>query len=333
MPSQQFLAQLILLILAVFLLAFLYSVGRDFLQGYWPRRWLKFFLVASKARLENRPADARRLLHKAWLLSRRLSRHWKLRALTLGEFAELLRAQGKFRHAERLRRRELGLYEQFGEARSPEAAMAASNLATVLDDAGKHAEAEPLHRNAVEYLKQFPGYEPNVAGTTNNYARCLHKLGRIAEADALYRIAIEAAPKSHESNPLQSASRLSNLGVLINASARYAEAEALHRQVLATRQQLAGPESMAASASLTNLAAVKTRQGDYSEAENLFAQAKEILAKSLRPDHPELLAALNNEAVMLTKQANTRTPRPSMHSFWQEGNGRWGPNIPTWPSA
>jgi hypothetical protein len=154
-PSQEFLNDVLLLILDVFLVAFLYSSGKDLLQRYRSRRWLKFFLTAHKARLENRPAEARRLLHKAWLLSRLLTHHWKLRALTLGEFAEFLRSEGKFAQAEKLRRRELALFEQFGDAHSPEAALAASNLATVLDDAGKHVEAEPLHRNALEFLSSF----------------------------------------------------------------------------------------------------------------------------------------------------------------------------------
>jgi hypothetical protein len=79
--------------------------------------------------------------------------------------------EGKFRQAEKLRRRQLALHEQFGSVRSPEAALAASGLATVLDDAGKHAEPESLHRHAVEYLKQFPGYEANVVANPRRFAK------------------------------------------------------------------------------------------------------------------------------------------------------------------
>jgi len=118
-PNQEFLNAAILLIVGVLLALFLYSTSRDFLRGFQPRRWLKFFLAGNKARLANRPAEARRLLHKAGLLSRRLPHNWQIRALTLSEFAELLRAQGKFRQAERLRRRQLTLHAQFGAARSP----------------------------------------------------------------------------------------------------------------------------------------------------------------------------------------------------------------------
>src|SRR5689334_21756308 len=149
MPSQEFVAYIFLLIFVVLLFSFLYSFARDSFRTFGARRWLKFFLHANKARLANQHAEARRLLHKAWLLSRRLPHQWQIRGITLGDFAELLRSQGKYRQADRLRRRLLALYVQFGGARSPEAALAASGLATILDDTGKHAEAEPLHRHSV----------------------------------------------------------------------------------------------------------------------------------------------------------------------------------------
>jgi len=104
-PSQEFLNTVILLVAGVFFFAFFYSTAASWLRGHRTQRWLKFFLAAQRARSANQFGDARRLLYKAWLLSRGRGWNRRLCQLTLGEFAELLRAGGKYRRAEKMRRR------------------------------------------------------------------------------------------------------------------------------------------------------------------------------------------------------------------------------------
>jgi tetratricopeptide (TPR) repeat protein len=133
--------------------------------------------AARKARSQKRLTEADQFLGEALKVCDQLSRHWKLKAVTYSEVASLYSAQGNYREAEKFRRDELSLREKFDGPRAPETVVATSHLATLLDDAGKSSEAEPLHRQAVEILRQLPALANVTCNSLNNYARCLHKLG------------------------------------------------------------------------------------------------------------------------------------------------------------
>src|SRR5882757_3324568 len=271
------------LILFLILIAVLLGFGYPIIRGLWLRfrirRWIKMLTGARMARQQKRFSEADQFLQQALDVCNQLPRHWKVKAVTYSELASLYCVQGNYREAERFRRDELSLREKFDGSRAPETVVATSNLATLLDDAGKSAEAEPLHQQAVEFLQQIPGLASQASNCMNNYARCLHKLGRVDESARLYQQSMALAKQAGTDGPVQSANGLNNLAVAMSDTARYAEAEALHREVLATRQKEAGPESLSAAASLTNLGSVKMRQGEYAEAEELLVKAKEIRDK------------------------------------------------------
>ena len=67
-----------------------------------------------------------------------------------------------------------------------------NNLAGLLQNQGKYAEAEPLYRRAIEIDEKTLGKDhPDVARDYNNLARLLQDQGKYAEAEPLYRRAIE----------------------------------------------------------------------------------------------------------------------------------------------
>ena len=67
-----------------------------------------------------------------------------------------------------------------------------NNLAVLLKDQGKYAEAEPLFRRAIEIDEKALGKDhPDVANDYNNLAGLLQDQGKYAEAEPLYRRAIE----------------------------------------------------------------------------------------------------------------------------------------------
>jgi Tetratricopeptide repeat len=102
-------------------------------------------------------AEAHHLLQETINASNQLPRHWKIRAVTYSELASLYTVEGNYREAEKFRRDELSLREKFDGPRAPETVVAASNLATLLDDAGKSSEAEPLHRPGRSVSSTAPG--------------------------------------------------------------------------------------------------------------------------------------------------------------------------------
>ena len=72
-----------------------------------------------------------------------------------------------------------------------------NNLAFLLQNQGKYAEAEPLFRRAIEISEKALGKEhPTVATDYNNLAVLLQDQGKYAEAEPLYRRAIEIDEKT-----------------------------------------------------------------------------------------------------------------------------------------
>jgi len=299
--NRQILSEVLLALFIILFIIFL-PVVRGLQRRYRIRIWVKSFTASREARKHKQLSEARRLLEAALKTAGRLPRHWKMRAFTYDEFAALSIAEGKYPEAEQFKRSGLLLREKFDGPRAPETVIATSSLAALLDEVGKSAEAEPLHRHAAQTLQGLPGFEVEASNALNNYASCLHKLGRVDESASLYQQSMALAKQAGIDEPAQSANSLNNLAVAMSDTARYAEAEALHREVLAARQKGSGPDSLSAAASLTNLGAVKMRQGEYIEAEELLAKAKEIRDKELPADHPQRLSALNNQAIIFSKQ-------------------------------
>lgn len=158
------------------------------IRGLWFRfriRRIKMLAASRTARHQKRLTEANQFLRQALDVCNQLPRHWKVKAVTYSELASLHTVEGNYREAEKLCRDELSLREKFHGSRAPETAVATSNLATLLDDAGKSAEAEPLDRQAVEILQQLPSFANEASNSMNNYARCLHKLGRVDESASL----------------------------------------------------------------------------------------------------------------------------------------------------
>src|SRR5882672_5611283 len=189
-------SSILLLILIVFLVGSGYSVIRGLLLRFRIRRWIKSFSAAREARQHKHLTEAHQFLREALNLCNQLPRHWKVRAVTYSELAALYAVEGNYREAEKFRRDELSLRQKFDGPRAPETVVATSNLATLLDDAGKSSEAEPLHQQAVEFLQQIPGLASQASNCMNNYARCLHKLGRVNESASLYQQSMALAKQA-----------------------------------------------------------------------------------------------------------------------------------------
>jgi tetratricopeptide (TPR) repeat protein len=63
--------------------------------------------------------------------------------------------------------------------------MTLNNLAGLLREAGRTAEAEPLYRRALALFEvALPPTHPNIATCLFNYAELLHDIGRHADARA-----------------------------------------------------------------------------------------------------------------------------------------------------
>jgi tetratricopeptide (TPR) repeat protein len=85
----------------------------------------------------------------------------------------------------------VAIFEQNEPEKQPNYASAINNLARLLKDTNRLAEAEPLQRRALEIDEKAYGPEhPRVAIRLNNLAALLTATNRLAEAEPLMRRAL-----------------------------------------------------------------------------------------------------------------------------------------------
>lgn len=88
-------------------------------------------------------------------------------------------------------------------AEHPDIAISLNNLALLLSDTNRPAEAEPLYRGALAiYEKSLGPNHPSVATGLNNLAELLSNTNRLAEAEPLYRKVVRIlAEFGHRTGP------------------------------------------------------------------------------------------------------------------------------------
>ena len=174
---------------------------------------------------------------------------------------------------------------EYGD-RSPQTGAALSNLANVLSELGRYAEAESLYRQALEIDREtFGEAHPDYAKQLNNLANLLLETKRYDEAEPLYRQALQIGQETVGERHPDYAARLNNLANLLFATRRYDEAEPLYRQALEIGRNTLGQAHPDYAARLNNLASLLSNTGRYWEAKPLFLQALEKYRAVFGNDH------------------------------------------------
>jgi eukaryotic-like serine/threonine-protein kinase len=221
------------------------------------------------------------------------------RRLGLGE-----RARPQLEKALALRRQRLG----------PEHAdtlEAVDELANVLLDQGKLAEAEPLLRQNLDVSRRVLGPEHvQTLNALNNLASLLQEQGKLAEAEPLWRQNLEIRLRVAGPDHPDTQAALNNLAGLLHAEGRLAEAEPLYRQSLEGLRRLLGPEHPDTLATVNNLAMLLQAQGKWDEAEPLLRQALDTNRRVGGPEHPDTLVAVNNLAALLRDRGKLDEAEP-----------------------
>jgi tetratricopeptide (TPR) repeat protein len=126
----------------------------------------------------------------------------------MNELATWLNNRAEHGEAESLYRRALAVYEKSLGPEHPNVATGLNNLASLLYNTNRLAEAEPLSRRHLRILAEFghrTGHEhPHFRTAINNYAGLLSSMG-LSEAEILARLrsATESEPKSADQHPAQ----------------------------------------------------------------------------------------------------------------------------------
>jgi tetratricopeptide (TPR) repeat protein len=231
-------------------------------------------------------------------------------ARLMNQLGEYLIAKGLYDEAELLIRRSLAIEEAIAP-NSPEVAIRLNNLAALLQETNRRAEAEPLIRHALKIDEDSFGPDhPRVAIRLGNLAWLLKMTNRFAEAEPLMRRALKIGEDSFGPNHPDVAIRLNNLAQLLTATNRLAEAKSLMRRALKIDEDSLGPIHPKVARDLNNLAQLLQDTNRLAEAEPLMRRAVEICGASLGQDHPKTRIARRNLESLLARMSSEEPQQP-----------------------
>lgn len=232
--------------------------------------------------------------------------------------------------AERLYRRALAHAVQNHDGYNhPDVTTSLGNLATLLADTSRFAEAEPLYRHMLDAIEQDVGpNHPAMATSLNNYAEFLRKTNHFAEAEQLYRRALEIFGQGTDPDPQSTAGTLQNLALLLTATERFAEAEPLYRRALDIIKQNVEPDHPDLAKVLDNYSGFLMRTNRLAEAEQLCYQAQTIFEKNLGTEHPIVANNLKRQAILLIKSNRLSETEPLLRRALTIYKLCFGPNSP-----
>ncbi len=133
-------------------------------------------------------------------------------------------------------------------------------------------------------------------------ANALEAKGANGKAAALWEKVLAWREKVQGHDHPDTATSLTNLGLLYVKERAFARAEPLLARALAIRTRILGPDHPLTALSLNNLAWLFFNQGRYAKAEPLYQRALAIAEKALGPQHPGLALGLTNLGLLYNAQ-------------------------------
>ena len=178
-------------------------------------------------------------------------------------------------------------------------------LAQDLQAQGKHDEAEPLYREALEMDRESLGTRhPNTLIAINNLAQVLQAQGKLDEAEPLSREALEVERQTLGDRHPHTLSSMNELGALLQAKGDLAAAEPLQREALKVRRETLGSRHPSTLNSINNLGALLKANGDFAAAELLYREALEVYLETLGTRHLVTRMSINNLDQLLEEKSD-----------------------------
>jgi tetratricopeptide (TPR) repeat protein len=191
---------------------------------------------------------------------------------------------GQFSSAEFYYQNAVAAMEQQAGPNSIPTAKALNNLAQLMQDTHRPAEAEPLMRRALAIKEACLGSDhPDVATHLNNLAQLLQASQRLTEAEPLMRRALEIDEASFGPDHPRVARHLSSLAQLLQVTHRLTEAEPMMWRALEISEANFGPDRPILALNLSNLVQFLQDTHRQVEAEPLMRRMVMIYLRSAVP--------------------------------------------------
>ena len=219
-------------------------------------------------------------------------------AAVLGNLGNTYADMGRTDEAERYLREALAIDRQvLTDEQGGDLAISVNNLAALLSDQGKFAEAVELHGESLALRRRFHG-EPSgsVVRALDNLGFAQTGLGEYASAEQTLRKAFGDARTIYGAEHPQTALVMRNLAAALQKQGKYDEAEPMLRRALAVFTAAGGEQNWRAGVVHSSLGALLTARGRFDEAERELLAGWEILVATQDPGSKSIRRAAGSLA-------------------------------------
>ncbi|KAF2680652.1 kinesin light chain [Lentithecium fluviatile CBS 122367] len=231
---------------------------------------------------------------------------------SMANLASTYRNQGRWKEAEELQAKELGICSRVLGEEHPSMLTSMANLASTFRNQGRWKEAEELELQVMETRKRVLGEEhPDTLTSMANLASTYRNQGRWKEAEELDVQVMETFKRVLGEEHPDTLTSMANLASTYRNQGRWKEAEELQAKELGICSRVLGEEHPDTLTSMNNLAFTLNGQGLTSNAISLMEDCCGLRAVVLGPRHPftissrEALATWQLEAMEISVQNNT----------------------------
>jgi hypothetical protein len=181
-----------------------------------------------------------------------------------------------------------------------ERAAVASACGGWLNAQDRHAEAEPLLRQALALrAKALGGDHAETRASRHQLATLLEARGALEQAAELYRETLKLREHTLGPRHAELIPHLINLAAVRKALNDLEAAKPLYQRALDIAQRRYGSRHPTTAVCLDNLAGLLYAGHDYERAENLYQQALGVAEAAFGPEHPATAAAAHNLGTVL----------------------------------
>jgi serine/threonine protein kinase/tetratricopeptide (TPR) repeat protein len=209
-------------------------------------------------------------------------------------------------------------------------------LAQLLRDTARFAEAEALFRRAIETLTRELGPAHQEVGMAwGGLGSLFIAQGLFTDAEVVLRNGLTIGESALGPDHLDLAPMLANLATTLGRLGRDGEAEPLQHRVIAMRERAYGPDHMNVAIAVGNLASLYGRQGRLDESEAATRKALAIRERIHGPDHPNTVIELKNLGLTLMLKADYKGARQAFERNLEVEAKAFGPEHPrvAWTEA
>ncbi|PKL96847.1 MAG: hypothetical protein CVV18_00010 [Gammaproteobacteria bacterium HGW-Gammaproteobacteria-8] len=257
-----------------------------------PSLLLSLEVLAGRYRLEGELEQAAAIFEQARLQRLELYGPDSPQLASLdNELANVHHDAGRYRDAERAYMRALDYYRAHPQVEPLTHAYTVNNLASLYEDSGDLARAEPLFRESLQLRIALNGEtDLSVLRVRINLARLLISAGALDEADVELDRVDALLHEHYPDNRLRAAHSARQRARLASARGHHETAGSLMKAALAEIEAVETGTSPALIGSRLDAAHIALAAGEPEPAARLLEQVDAVLAESFAEDHPQRLA-------------------------------------------